>query len=477
VKHEAENLMKKACVLLVDDNESQRRVIEFWLKEEQYDVLTAGDAESALQLATGNKCDLVISDIKMPGLSGMELLARLREKLPEVPVILATAYGAVSDAVAAMKLGAFDYVLKPLSGDALKIIVQKALEHQELVHENRYLRAFAERASRFENIVGHSKKMVELFELATQVAQRDSTVLVVGESGTGKELLAKGIHLNSPRRRGPFQVVNCGAIPETLIESELFGHKKGSFTGAVADRIGKFEAANHGTIFLDEVSELKPELQVRMLRVLQEHEVDKIGQTEPVKVDVRIVAATNRNLSKMIEDGSFREDLYYRLTVVTLRVPPLRERRDDVPLLVEHFIEQFCSRYGLPLRRLRPEVLEMLVNYNWPGNIRELENVIESMVVLSKGEELTADYLPENITQQRSRVARIYLDIPDEGVSLEEVERELLVKALEKAEWNQSKAARLLNITRKTLMYRMEKYQLVAPTGTRQEPSPDARKQ
>ena len=259
-----------------------------------------------------------------------------------------------------------------------------------------------------------------------------------------------------------------------LIESELFGHKKGSFTGAVTDRVGKFEAANHGTVFLDELSELKPELQARMLRVLQEREVDKIGQTEPVKVDVRIVAATNRNLSKMIEGGSFREDLYYRLSVVTLRVPPLRERREDIPLLVEHFIEKSCGRYGLPPRRLRPEALEMLVRYNWLGNVRELENAIESMVVLSKSEELTADYLPENIAQQHNRVARIYLDIPDEGISLDEVERELLVKALEKAEWNQSKAARLLSITRKTLIYRMEKHGLIAPAGAPQESLPQA---
>lgn len=461
--------MTEPSILLVEDNESQRRVIEFWLKEEKYRVVMACDAEQALQLVAENKCDAVISDIKLPGTSGMQLLEHLRERMPEVPVILMTAFGAVDDAVAAMKLGAFDYVLKPLNGEALKVIVQKALEHRRLIDENLYLRAFAERASRFENIIGHSKKMVELFELAAQVAQRDSTVLMLGDSGTGKELLAKAIHLNSPRRRGPFIVVNCGAIPETLIESELFGHKKGSFTGALADRAGKFEAANHGTVFLDEVSELKPELQVRMLRVLQEREIDKIGQTAPMKVDVRILAATNRNLSKMVEDGSFREDLYYRLSVVTLRVPPLRERRDDIPLLVEHFIEKSCGRYGLPPRRLRPEALEMLTGYNWPGNVRELENVIESMVVLSKSEELTADYLPENITQQRNRVARIYLDIPDEGISLEEVEKELLLKALEKAEWNQSKAARLLNITRKTLIYRMEKFSLIAPADAPQE--------
>jgi two-component system NtrC family response regulator len=457
--------MQEAAILLVDDNESQRRVVEFWLNEEHYRVATAPNAESALGLIPKNHFDLVISDIKMPGLSGMDLLAKLREQSPEVPVILITAFGTVNDAVAAMRLGAFDYILKPLNVDEFKIIVQKALEHGRLVDENRYLRAFAEKTSRFETLVGHSKKMAELFEIATQVAQRDSTVLLVGESGTGKELLAKAIHLNSPRRRGPFVVINCGAIPETLIESELFGHKKGAFTGATADRVGKFEAANGGTVFLDEISELKPALQVRLLRVIQEREIDKVGETRPLKVDVRIVAATNRNLATMIEDGSFREDLYYRLSVVTIPLPPLRDRREDISILAEHFLRKSSERYALPMRRLHPQALEMLVTYNWPGNVRELENVIESAVVLSKSEELTAECLPENIRRQDSRIAKIYLDIPEDGISLEEVEKELLVKALEKAEGNQSKAARFLNITRKTLLYRMEKHGLVPLAG------------
>ncbi len=455
--------MQEPAILLVDDNESQRRVVEFWLNEEHYRVATAPNAESALRLISKNHFDLVISDIRMPGLSGMDLLAKLREQSPGVPVILITAFGTVNDAVAAMKLGAFDYVLKPLNVDEFKVIVQKALEHGRLVDENRYLRAFAEKTSRFESLVGHSKKMRELFELASQVAQRDSTVLITGESGTGKELLAKAIHLNSPRRRAPFVVVNCGAIPETLIESELFGHKRGSFTGAVADRVGKFEAAEGGTIFMDEVSELKPDSQVRLLRVIQEREIDKVGETRPVRVNVRILAATNRDLSNMLQDGSFREDLYYRLSVVIIHVPPLRDRREDIPLLVDHFVDKFCKRYQLPLRRLCPHALEMLTRYNWPGNVRELENVIESAMVLSKSEELTTEYLPENISRQDRRIAKIYLDIPEDGISLEEVEKELLIKALEKAEGNQSKAARFLNITRKTLIYRMEKYGLIPP--------------
>ena len=456
--------MKDAAILLVDDNESQRRVIEFWLKEENYDVASASSAEAALRLAEGRAFDLVISDIKMPGLTGLELLARLHERAPEVPVILMTAFGTVSDAVAAMKLGAYDYVLKPLNEDALKVIAAKALEHRKLITENRYLQAFAERVTRFENLIGHSKKMTEMFDLTRQVAQRESTVLILGESGTGKELLAKAIHLNSPRRRGPFVVVNCGAIPENLIESELFGHKKGAFTGAITDRVGKFEAGNGGSVFLDEVSELKPALQVRLLRVIQEREIDKVGETRPLKVDVRIIAATNRNLANLIEDGSFRDDLYYRLSVVTVQAPALRDRREDIPLLAEHFLRKSCERYGFPLRHFHPQALELLTSYNWPGNVRELENVIESSVVLSKREELTPEDLPENIQRQESRITKIYLDIPEDGISLEEVEKELLLKALEKAQGNQSKAARYLNVTRKTLIYRLEKYGLITPT-------------
>lgn len=459
-------------VLLVDDDASQRRIGEFWLKEENYQVVTAANAEEALSLVDKHQFDLVISDIRMPGLSGLGLLDRLRERAPGVPVILATAYGTVSDAVTAMKNGAFDYVLKPLNGDALKITVTKALDHARLVSENQYLRAFADKTSRFESLVGHSKRMTELFEMAAQVAQRDSTVLITGESGTGKELLAKAIHLNSLRRHGPFVVVNCGAIPENLIESELFGHRKGSFTGAVADKTGKFEAANEGSVFLDEVSEVEPALQVRLLRVIQEREVDKIGESRPIKVDVRIIAATNRNLNNMIEDGSFRDDLYYRLSVVTLQVPPLRERREDVPLLVEHFLRKLSERYQLPVRHFDLLALEMLEGYNWPGNVRELQNVIESAVVMSKNEELTAESLPENIRGQQKRIAKIYLDIPNDGISLEEVEKELLIKALEKTEWNQSKAARYLDISRKTLLYRMEKYGIAPPaSAVREEPS------
>jgi len=466
--------MSEWTVLLVDDNDSQRRVIEFWLKEERYDVASAGSAEEALRLAEARPFDLVISDIKMPGLSGLDLLARLHERTPDVPVILMTAFGTVNDAVAAMKIGAFDYVLKPLEEETLKVVAAKALEHRKLIAENRYLRAFAEKTTRFENLIGQSKKMTELFDVARQVAPRESTVLILGESGTGKELVAKAVHLNSARRRGPFMVINCGAIPENLIESELFGHKKGAFTGALTDRMGKFEAASGGSVFLDEVSELPLPLQVRLLRVLQEREIDKIGEPRPISINVRVIAATNRNLAAMIQDGSLREDLYYRLSVVTLRVPPLRERRDDIPLLAEHFMEKSTRRYDLPALHLHPEAMDLLSAYNWPGNVRELENVIESAVVLSAGDEIGPNDLPENIRRQESRISKIHLDIPDEGISLEDVERELLARALEKTGGNQSQAARFLNVSRKTLIYRMEKYGLVAPENSGQTTEADS---
>src|SRR3974390_928264 len=328
--------MARQLILVVDDDSSQRRLIEFWLKEEGYSVLTASDGNAGLQSFIEKAPALVIADIRMPGLSGLDLLGRIKALNADAPVILITAFGTVGDAVGAMKLGAADYVLKPLNPEELKVNVQRALQHQQLLDENRYLRDFSDAAFRFENLVAGSRRMRDVFHLAAQVARRDSTVLVTGESGTGKELIAKAIHQNSLRANKPFITVNCGAIPENLIESELFGHRKGSFTGAVSDRVGKFEAANEGTVFLDEIGDLSPSLQIRLLRVIQEREIDKIGYPKPIPVNVRIIAATNRDLRTLIEDAQFREDLFYRLSVVTIEIPPLRERRDDIPLLLAH---------------------------------------------------------------------------------------------------------------------------------------------
>ena len=457
--------MANELILVVDDDASQRRLIEFWLMEGGYSVVTAADGHAGLQTFETNPPAVVISDIRMPGLGGLELLGRIKAANPDTPVILVTAFGTVADAVGAMKLGAADYVLKPLNPEELKVSVQRALEHRQLLDENRYLRNFADKVFRFENLVGASKKMREVFDVALQVARRDSTVLLTGESGTGKELLAKAIHQNSLRVSKPFITVNCGAIPENLIESELFGHRKGSFTGALADRAGKFEAANQGTVLLDEIGELPVNLQVRLLRVIQEREIDKIGQPNPIPVNVRIIAATNRDLRTLIEDGQFRADLFYRLSVVTIELPPLRERRDDIPMLVQHFLKKHCERYQMAVPSVTDEALELLGRYEWPGNVRELENVIEHAVVLGRAEAIRTEDLPSHIRQAKSRVSAINLKLPEEGISLEDVEKEILVQALEKHQWNQTRAARYLNITRKTLIYRMEKFGLVAAAG------------
>jgi two-component system NtrC family response regulator len=464
--------MANKLILVVDDDASQRRLIEFWLKEEGYSVVTASDGNSGLQTFTEKAPDLVIADIRMPGLSGLDLLGRIKAANADTPVILITAFGTVGDAVGAMKLGAADYVLKPLNPEELKVNVQRALEHQQLLDENRYLRDFSDTAFRFENLIAGSKRMRDVFDVAAQVARRDSTVLLTGESGTGKELLAKAVHQNSLRVSKPFITVNCGAIPENLIESELFGHRKGSFTGAVADRVGKFEAANEGTVFLDEIGELPINLQVRLLRVIQEREIDKIGFPKPIPVNVRLIAATNRDLRTLIEDGHFREDLFYRLSVVTIELPPLRERRDDIPLLIAHFLKKHCERYQEPVPSITDDALELLARYDWPGNVRELENVVEHAVVLGHSDVIRAEDLPLQVRQAKSRVSSISLKLPDEGIDLEEVEKEILVQALEKHQWNQTRAARYLNISRKTLIYRMEKFSLVPAAERSSSPLP-----
>ena len=319
---------------------------------------------------------------------------------------------------------------------------------------------FVDRAFRFENFICQSRTMRDVFEVATQVARRDSTILLTGESGTGKELLAKAIHQNSLRAKKPFLTINCDAIPETLIESELFGYRKGSFTGAVADRTGKFEAANEGTIFLDEIGDLTPNLQVRLLRVIQEREIDKVGYSRPLKVNVRILAATHRNLRRMVEVGDFREDLFYRLKVVTIDLPALRDRKEDIPVLVSHFLEKHCGRYQMPMVSISGEALEVLVRHSWPGNVRELENVMEQLVVLGKGDRIQPEHLPAAIKRPQSHVANVSLTLPEGGISLEEVKKEILLQALRKHQWHQTRTARYLHMSRKALIYRMERYGL-----------------
>ncbi len=449
---------KDKKILVVDDDESLRRIIEYNVSEEGYDVIATDNGLSALEIFKKEEIDLVITDLQMPDMGGIELIKQLRAISPNALVIVITAFGTVDTAVESMKLGAFEYITKPFNREELKIIVKKALEVGELMVENRYLKEMVRDKYNFDNMIGSSKKMKEIYMSASQVARSDATVLILGESGTGKELLARGIHINSQRKDKPFVAINCGALPENLIESELFGHKKGSFTGAHADKKGKFELADGGTLFLDEVGDLKPHLQVTLLRVLQEGIVDKIGGTEPLNVDVRIIAATNKDIEEDVKKGNFREDLYYRLCVVPLKLPPLRERKDDIPLLTDYFLSKYSSKAGLEKCKLDNKAMKILLDYNWPGNVRELENLIERMIVMNRTGIITEDELPEKIRSRPHMIGKVLMELPDEGINLEDIEKELILKAYEKCEQNQSRTARYLGITRNTFLYRMDKF-------------------
>ena len=369
-----------------------------------------------------------------------------------------TAFATVHSAVQAMRAGAYDYLTKPIDFEELALVVTRVLEHFQLVAEVRNLRASLDRKYGFENIIGHSEALLSLLDTAARAAQSESTILIHAETGTGKELLARAIHFNSRRREKPFITINCGAIPRELLESELFGHVKGSFTGAVAHKIGKVEMAHRGTLFLDEIGEMPGELQVKVLRLIQQGELEKVGATSPMKVDVRFVAATHRNLQVMIEDGTFREDLYYRLAVIPLKLPPLRDRAEDIPELVEHFFLRTREKEGRTNLVLPSSLLPRFQNYRWPGNIRELENVIERIVVLARGDEITSGDLPDFLQRGRPAIDTLQLELPSGGISLESVEKELIIRALEKFDGNQTHAAKYLDISRKALRYRTEKY-------------------
>ena len=449
--------MKKSVILLIDDDDSLRRVMEFSLTEAGHTVQAAASGEDGLRLFEKGAFDAVITDITMPGMSGMEVLAKVRQRVPTIPVIVITAYGTIESAVEAMKQGAFDYITKPFNRDELRLTLEKAIKMRRLEKENVELRAEVTDRYCFESIIGSSEKMKEVLDLAGRVAASDASLLITGESGTGKELLAKGVHFNSQRANGPFIAVNCAAIPEALIESELFGHVKGSFTGAVRDKEGKFELADGGTLFLDEVGDLRIDLQSKILRALQEREVDRVGGNKPVTVDVRVIAATNRDIERAVKEGAFREDLYYRLNVITLFIPPLRERKEDIPLLAGHFLKKFNTDADV---HMDASALSALTAYGWPGNVRELENVIERASVLKRGSLITREELPDNLKKEKMGVEDLILNIPEQGISLEELEKKLIMKALDKHKGNQTRAAEFLGITRPTLIYRMEKFRL-----------------
>ena len=450
--------MKQGKLLIVDDDESLRRVTQVQLQQAGYVVEVANSGKQALEVLQNRSVDLVLSDLKMPGMSGLKLLRSLQAEQPEIIVILMTAYGTIETAVEAVKAGAYDYITKPVNQEELLILLDRALEHRALRQEVQQLRSSLDEKFGFEAIIGRSKTLMCVLDLATRAAQSNATVLIQGETGTGKELLAKAIHFNSARRDHPFIAINCGAIPRDLLESELFGHVKGSFTGAVAHKKGKAELAHDGTLFLDEIGDLPPELQVKVLRLIQAGGIEKIGATEPLEVNVRIIAATHRDLQRMMENGGFRDDLYYRLAVIPLDIPPLRERRDDILELLRHFFAQSREKHGRPQLEL-PETLERyFCTYRWPGNVRELENVVERLVVLTRGDSVAYDDLPAYLRKGEPSGAEIPTDLPEEGVSLENVERDLILKALMRSDWNQSQAARYLNLSRKTLIYRMEKH-------------------
>ncbi|MGV8075209.1 MAG: sigma 54-interacting transcriptional regulator, partial [Syntrophobacteraceae bacterium] len=381
-------------ILIVDDEKNYLLVLEDLLSEEGYQVMTADTALKGLEVARTCDLDVLVTDMKMPGMDGMALLDGIHKHKPDLPVIMMTAFGSVEKAVEAMKKGAFDYILKPFKNDELKLTVRKAVQHHVLIRRNRYLTQELQERYQFSNIIGKSASMQRIYELIEKVAPSKATVLVTGESGTGKELIARAIHFNSTRGDHPFITVNCGALPENLLESELFGHEKGSFTGAVSQRKGRFELAHEGTLFLDEISEMSTPLQVKLLRVLQEMEFERVGGAQTIKVDVRIVAASNRDLKAEVAEGRFRSDLFYRLNVVHVQIPPLRERTDDIPLLANHFLEKYTSGAGRASLSIDAEVMRRLLEYSWPGNVRELENVIERAVILSSGDSIVLMDLP-----------------------------------------------------------------------------------
>ncbi len=447
-------------ILIIDDDTSLRRILEFNLREAGYTVHSAASGEVGLQLFAEAAPDLVISDMKMPGMTGMQVLHAVKERSPETPLIMITAFGSVDMAVDAMKAGAYDYITKPFNRDELRLTVAKALQFSSLSHENRQLKSqLAERAD-FGAIIGGSPAMEKVFQVVRKVADSEASVLITGESGTGKELVARSIHSRSSRKGGPFVAINCAAIPHDLLESELFGHLKGAFTGAVRDKTGKFALADGGTLFLDEVGELPPLLQPKLLRALQERVIEPVGGTKEQKLDVRVVAATNLDMEQAIADGLFREDLYYRLAVIPLHLPPLRRRRDDIPLLLKHF----CARHSTETVQFDKAALAALVSYPWPGNVRELENLVERLLIMRNSDTITVDDLPEKVLHSDRPVsATTVVNLPPEGYSLEQLEREVVVQALERNSWNQTAAARFLRIPRHTLIYRMEKYAITPP--------------
>jgi len=462
--------MTAPTILIADDDASFRRVLEYQLREAEFSVIVAENGRKALDFFSQNRIHAVLTDLDMPEMSGMDLLKAIQQQSPDTPVIVITAYGSIDSAVDAMKCGAYHYLTKPINKDVLLHTLDQALKFSGLLAENRNLREAVSSQFTFEGIVGSSQAMRRVIDQAKQLARVASTVLVTGESGTGKEILAKAIHYNSPRQGKPFVTINCGAIPDALLESELFGYRKGAFSGATTNKQGKFEAADGGSVFLDEIGDLPAQLQVKVLRVVQENEIDIVGANKPQKVDVRIIAATNRDLRQMMTEGQFRQDLYYRLNVAPLHLPPLRERREDIPVLVQFFVDRICKRFARAPVKIGNRIVHRLETYPWPGNVRELENTIERLIVFAQDDAARITDLPEEMLQPEIAVGKAVLQIPPGGVSLADVDRQLIVTALERNQSNQTRAAEFLQISRNVLIYRMQKYRL----GPYKDLPPDA---
>ena len=451
--------MRPGAILIVEDDESLRRVTQTQLEKSGYDVAVAIDVTQGLEELQRGPRDLVICDLNLPGASGLELLKVVHAQYPETTVVMVTAYGTVKTAVDAMKLGAYDYLTKPVHPYELHALVERVLERKQLIDEVHLLRRAIDQKFGFENILGQSKSLISVLDSAARTAQTDATVLILGETGTGKELLAKAMHASSARSKRPFAVINCGAIPGELLESELFGHVRGAFTGALTHKKGKVEMANGGTVFLDEIGEMPLDLQVRILRLIQEHEIEKVGASSAIPVDVRIFAATHRNLEALIEAGKFREDLYYRLAVVPIRLPPLRERPEDIPELIQHFIEKYKHKMHRERLVLPEGLLPYFTRYSWPGNIRQLQNCVERLIVLCRSDEITSEDLPDVL---RTSMVEETDDRASEGDYnvLDAAEKKLILDALQKCEWNQTHAAQHLGVTRKMLISRIARYGL-----------------
>jgi len=459
--------MSSEKILVIDDSPEILTLFSEYLKAEGYEVDTSADGSAGIEMIEKKFYDLIVTDLKMPGVDGMKVLEFAMNRSPDSLCIILTGYGTVKNAVEAIKLGAFDYLTKPVKMDEILVTLKRALEYRNLKMENINLKNQLKKKYKFENIIGDHEGVQKVFEIVEKVADTDSTILILGESGTGKELIAKAIHYNSYRRERPFIPVNCAAIPSELLESELFGHEKGAFTNAIRTRIGRFELASGGTVFLDEIGDMNPLLQSKLLRVLQERQFERIGGIKTIKTDIRVIAATHQDLKQAVQQKRFREDLYYRLNVIPVRIPPLRERKTDIPLLAHHFLDHFNRSKKKKIKGITDEAMESLMSYDWPGNVRELENTIERVVILVDRDIIGHQDLPERFHALPQPESPQVLEIPEEGISLDtavnEYERNLILQALIKTGWVKNKAARLLNLNRTTLIEKIKRQNLQRP--------------